>query len=265
VGDVVSRFKNLRLLRPFLGYIYDRRFENNRDSNLFRGVFNSAAEAAASAPQTRPLGYDQPAAAAMYRDFIDRVALSDYPVLYWMQRLAGGVQSVLDYGGHVGIKYYAYAPFLRWPDGSSWTVCDLPAMVRAGRELSEERRTQNLRFVTDFAEVNGKDLLLCSGSLQYMEEPLATQLGRVAQRPPHVILNVTPLSDGPTFFTLNSIGTAFCPYKVQNFAELVSQMGTVGYELVDHWTVDSKMCIVPLHPERSLHAYTGMYLRAKQL
>jgi putative methyltransferase (TIGR04325 family) len=255
--------KSVRLLHPVLGYLYDRRFKKNRQGQLFMGVFDTAAAAAASAPTNLPMGYDQPAAAAMYRDQLDQVALMDYPALYWLRRLSEGVHSLFDYGGHVGVKYYAYARYLTFPADFVWTVCDVPAVARAGTELATEKGARNLKFVTSITAVDGNDLLMCSGSLQYIEPSLHEELRPLARKPKHVVINGVPYYDGRTFFTLNSIGTAFCPYKIQNLSEFVTGMGQLGYELVDRWTIPGKECIVPLRPEHSVHEYTGMYLRLK--
>jgi putative methyltransferase (TIGR04325 family) len=261
--DPLARLKSVRLLRPVLGYLYDRRFRQNRQGQLFMGVFDTAAAASASAPGNLPMGYDQPAAAAMYREWLDQVTLQDYPTLYWLRRLQGEVHSLFDYGGHVGVKYYAYARYLQWPADFVWTVCDVPAVAKSGTELAAEKKAANLKFVTSITAVDGQDLLMCSGSLQYIEPSLHEELRPLARKPKHVVINGVPYYDGRTFFTLNSIGTAFCPYKIQNLAEFTAGMGQLGYELVDRWTIPGKECIVPLHPEHSVHEYTGMYLRMK--
>lgn len=264
IMPAITQIKNLRVLRPLLSRYYDHRFATNKSGQLFRGVFHSANEAVASAPAMLPIGYDQPAAAAMYRDRLEDVSLSDYPVLYWLRLLVGNANGIFDYGGHVGIKYYSYRKYLPFPAEFVWTVCDVPHVARAGADLARERgEEQRLRFVTDFSEVAGRSILFCSGSLQYIEEHLDLKLERVSNRPPHVVINDAPFGQGPTFFTLNSIGTALCPYKIQNREEFLTGMQRLGYELVDQWTIPNKTCIVPLHPERSVYEYSGLYLRLR--
>src|SRR5204863_5236974 len=142
-------------------------------------------------------------------------------------------------------------PYLAFPADFQWTVCDVPAVALAGTALAAHRNAANLRFVSDAAAADGQDLLLCSGSLQYIEPALAAQLAPLRQRPKHVVVNASPFHDGDTFFTLNSIGTAYCPYKVASLPEFVAAMDGIGYDLVDRWTIPGKACIVPLHPERS--------------
>lgn len=259
--DPWQRLTDLRVLRPLVRLRYDRRFTNNRHEQLFRGVFSSMAAAAQSAPTTRPTGYDNPEAAQMYGDLREEVALADYPMIHWLARLSNDVRRVFDYGGHVGVKFYAYAPFLRLTAETVWTVCDVPRVTEAGRALAAQRSEPRLRFATDFASsIEDQDLLICSGSLQYIEPTLAEQLTRVMRRPPHILLNTTPFHEGPTFYTLNSIGTAFCPYKIQNVGEFLEGLSRLGYELVHRWKIPGKTTHIPFHPEQSRYEYLGMYL-----
>ena len=105
----VERIAGWPVVDGFLRRRYDRAFEASRDANLFRGVFETFDEAARSAPATRPLGYDNPDSAAMYVDRTRRTYPSDYPVMFWLQKLlARGCARLFDLGGHIGVSYYAY-------------------------------------------------------------------------------------------------------------------------------------------------------------
>ena len=62
---------------------------------------------------TRPLGQDGADAAGLYLKRIKRVYLSDYLVIFWLQKLfAQGQSAVFDLGGHIGIGYYGYQRYL---------------------------------------------------------------------------------------------------------------------------------------------------------
>ena len=130
---------------PPLGQLRRQRaeaaFANNTDANLFRGVYPSFDAAQASAPPTRPLGYDNADAAGMYLERIKRIYPSDYPVIFWLQKLFAQAQSsVFDLGGHIGIGYYGYQRYLDYPPGLRWTVSDVPAvMARLPRRNSSCR------------------------------------------------------------------------------------------------------------------------------
>src|SRR3569833_2657478 len=79
---------------PLLGAMqrraYERHFQSYEAAGCFRGVFPSSQAAAASAPPTQALGYDNPASARMYSDRVRQLYPSDYPVCFWMDRLCRG-------------------------------------------------------------------------------------------------------------------------------------------------------------------------------
>ena len=259
--ELLQRVRRLPVLRPLLERRYERFFRRAENVHVFRGVYGSFAEALRSAPPTKGLGYDEEAPAAMYRDRLDSLGENDYPAVYWLSRILRPGMRVFDLGGHVGIKYYAFRRYLAGVEGVRWTVSDVPAVVRAGEELAGDRGETLLDFTTDFAAAEGADVLFCSGSLQYVETPLSGLLGPLRKKPEHVLLNTTALHDGPTFFTLNNIGVAYCPYRIGNRAELVAELRALRYELMDVWSCPGKDLTIPFHPERSLSRYAGMYLR----
>ena len=154
---------------------YDRVFAENRDDNLFRGVFASFEEAERSAPRTLPLGYDHPGPAGMYVERTRKTYPTDYPVLFWLQKLLReGCTRVFDLGGHTGVSYYAYRSYLDYPATLRWQVQDVPAVVQQGRALAAEQdRDGYLSFSARFEDAEGFDILTAQGSLQYLPETLA--------------------------------------------------------------------------------------------
>jgi len=259
----VDRIKLLPGVRPVLEQRYERFFATAERHQLFRGIYSSFDEAARSAPNTKPVGYDDAGPAEMYRGRLDNVYPTDYPPLFWLSKLLPTARKLFDFGGHVGVKYYAYSRYLDYPPALQWIVCDVPAVTRAGAELARERSCRGLSFVTDFGSANGADILFCCGSLQYVEPPLEKLLEGLRDQPKHVIVSSTPLGEGPSFVTLNSIGTAFCPYSIRQRSELVRGMQRVGYEVVDEWEHPGKTCRIPFHPQQSLMSYRGAYFRTR--
>ena len=236
-------------------------FAQGRPMNALRGVYRDFGEAIRSAPRTKPLGYDHPVMAGMYRENLDRLDPLDYPVLYWMRPVIEQAGRVFDFGGHVGISYYGFQRHLPFPDSLSWTICDVPAVVLEGAELAQLRGTSQLHFTTRFAEADGVDILLAAGSLQYVEDGfLARALGQLREKPRHVIIQRTPLHDHRAFVTLQATGLAFCPYNVAHRATLIEGLTTIGYELVDSWT-SPRMLEIPFHPECTLQHYSGLYFQ----
>lgn len=242
---------------------YERRFRANRDANLFRGVYRTFDEALASAPGELPTGYDNPAAAAMYLDRTRRTHPTDYPVMFWLQRLfSEGCRTVFDLGGHVGVSYYAYRRHLPYPPGLRWRVHDVPAVMARGRSLALERDAERmLSFADDFAAADGHDILAAQGSLQYLPDTLAERLARLGAPPRHLLVNLMPLHDRETFYTLQGLGTAYCPYRVTATGEFLAGLEALRYRLVDTWENPDKKCDIPFHPAHSLDRYHGFYFR----
>jgi putative methyltransferase (TIGR04325 family) len=260
---LVERIAGWPVLGAYLHEKYDRVFAANLDSNLFRGVFATFEEAERSAPRTLPLGYDHPGPAGMYQERARKAYPTDYPVLFWLQRvLREGSLRVFDLGGHTGVSYYAYRRYLDYPEALRWQVQDVPAVVQEGRSIAAKNdHSGHLSFTDRFEEVEGADVLVALGSLQYLPETLAERVRNLRTPPRHLILNLIPLHEEHSYFTLQSIGTAFCPYRVTSFAEFRSAYEKLGYETVDTWENPEKRCDIPFHPEHSLDRYYGFYFR----
>lgn len=244
-------------LRSAAERAYWRRFSNNVEANLFHGVFDSAADAVASAPPSRPLGYDNADSANLA--YLSRIYPTDYAALFWLANsLAGGMRSVFDLGGHVGIKYYAFRRAIAYPPELKWMVCDVPAVVTRGRELARERDGERcLHFTDEYSHASGFDVLYASGSLQYLPLTLAALITGLPVRPRRLVVNLTPIHPSRSFYTLNSIGTAFCPYRVQSRDEFLDGVIGCGYEKRDEWENTGKTMRIPFHEGYDVDHYSG--------
>lgn len=262
--ELLDRLAESYWLRPILMRRYEREFLANKRSNLFRGVFSSAEAAIASLPPGLVAGYDNAESAQLYAHRTRRAFPADYPVMFWLQRLLdGGADHILDVGGHVGVSYYAYQAQMRFPLNLRWTVLDLPAVVTQGRTLAlTQDRLQQLDFCESYAEAGAPQLVMASGSLQYLPQSLVDRLSSMATPPIHVLVNLVPIHARKGFYTLQSIGTAFCPYQVFQMESFIEEFAAHGYRLVDWWENPEKACIVPFHSNHSLDRYYG-FLFAK--
>lgn len=237
------------------------RFVRNRSDNLFFGVYDSWADAERAAKAYGAVGYDQPSTVQMYEARVRREQ-HDYPAVYWIQRSAiEGLRSVFDVGGNIGIKYLAFRDALApWPD-MRWTVHDVGAVVEHGRKLAAERGDgAGLSFTDRFDDGDGCDLLFASGVLQYLPDTLGNLLANWQTKPRRIVINTTPIHPEASYFTVNSIGTAFCPYRVQTQASLVRGLATLGFRIRENWTNPAKLLQVPGRPDRSLTSYSGFCL-----
>lgn len=242
---------------------YARRFfaHTSLMKNLYRGVFASFAEAKASVPSTRRDGYDNPAAAELYRERTRRVFLNDYPLMLWLSKLFdAGNTSVFDLGGHIGLAYYAYQRYLRYPEAIRWCVFDVPAVREAGMVWAAEHDAlRRLTFAARKTEADGFDILFAAGSLQYLDYTLAELLQGLSQRPWHLLLNSVPIHTSASYFTVQNMGTACCPYRITAEREFVDGLKAMGYVLRDRWENQQRSCVIPFHPDRSLDRYFGFY------
>jgi len=245
-------------VRHFVEASYRKEFVHNRERNLFHGVFASFETAAASASRYGVSGYDNDASADLYLGHM-RADAHDYPAMFWLSKsFSTGLRRVLDVGGSIGIKYYAFKTSLPVPDDVEWTVVDVPTVVAKGKALSSERGVSGaLHFSAKMSCGEGADILFASGSLQYLPLTLGAYLAEWKRKPARIIVNITPIHESLGYFTVNSIGTAFCPYRVQTQAALVSELAGHGYVMKDTWANRGKDLHLPLHPELSLNHYRG--------
>jgi putative methyltransferase (TIGR04325 family) len=239
-------------------HMSDDAFATNSSQHLFRGVFDSFEAARASAPPTRPIGYDNAASAELYLKRL-RVDDHDYPALVWLAKSFGeGMTRLADCGGAIGIKYFAFGKFIDFPASLDWLVVDVPAVAERGRLFAASRGAPPaLRFTADFADADGMEIFFASGSLQYLDRSLPEILGGFDSLPKRIIINTTPIHPVDSFFTLNSIGTAFCPYRITAHAPFIDGIEDLGYRMRDEWRNLGKHMEIPGEPSRSLNHYSG--------
>lgn len=240
--------------------LYERHFARAENANLFRGVYRDYATALASAPETKPQGYDHEEPAAMYDLRRKVLSPSDYPALFWISRLLRSERGVFDFGGHIGLLYYAFSRYMPMPADLRWTVCDVPAVCLRGAALAGQNGIDTLHFTDRFADCRGHDVLFASGSLQYLQPSLMEMLIEADVRPRHLLVNLTPMHDRHDYWTLQNISTAFCPYHIVVRDRFAGELTSLGYRVVDRWTNPDKRCLIPFHPDHSLSSYDGMLL-----
>lgn len=232
----------------------------DRDTLRFRGAFPSY-EAALSAVRPGALaGYDHDGVSEVHEEKMQQVRVWDYPLLYWLARLAPSC--VVDAGGHTGVKYRAFARHLDL-DCIDWVVFDLPAIVRAGRAKARpEDRT--LSFVDRIEDAPAADVLLASGLLQYVNTPLAELVRRMRALPEHILLNKVATRDGPAVVTLENFGLAEIPYQVRRRDEVPTALAELGYDIIDEWVIPSLAHVIPTHPELGRSTSRGYAARLRR-
>lgn len=234
-----------------------RKFLRVEGQNLYDGLFPDFATASANVPNTKPEGYNHPGPAKMYRDMIDRFESWDYPIMFWIEKAQqAGCQSILDFGGHFGLKYYRFKQMIDVDQLKSWTIYDVPEVVKSGQEFASSMDAPNLSFI-DAMEGLAPDIFYASGSLQYLEGMVSDQINKLAEKPKELIIGEIPVHSVHRYFTIQSIGPCFCPYQIFQKDHFIADVEALGYRLKAEWKIPGKKLSLPGYPERSLTHYMG--------
>src|SRR5690606_26378686 len=150
--------------------------------------------------------------------------------------------------------------YVHYPPDLTWTIHDLPTVMAAGRTWAQSHDAEGQLSFTDFPEhADGKDVLVSTGALQYLDYTLAELLQRLRRKPRHVLVNLTPLHPDRSFFTLQNLSIAICPYRVQSVGEFTQAVEAQGYRVVDHWSSRERHLRVPYEPGCTVDAYHGFH------
>ena len=252
------------LIRKWHRFEYEQHFMRVAEwERLFSGVYPSFAAANNAIPAGRNNSYDNPDSAT-FLGYKSSIRSSDYPVLFWLERLMPQNPRVFDFGGYLGISYYSYQKLLTYPDNLQWMIYDVPAVAAAGAKLAEEKDgRKQLSLRPTLQQAQQFPLFLSFGSLQFPESTFAEIFRKFSNLPAHVLINKLPFTDRETFYTLHNMGPALAPYRVANRDEFLQSAYDLGYELVDSWENPEFGCYIPFHPDHSVRAFSGLYLRQK--
>ncbi|WP_454829097.1 methyltransferase, TIGR04325 family [Pseudoxanthomonas wuyuanensis] len=255
-------------LRLFARPLYRRYFHRPyADGNLYYGIFASHAQAQEQAQRfssgALPCSYDVEAAGRLYRAQLHRLRICDYAAMFWLERaLADGARRIFDLGGHIGLAYYAFGRYLDLPEDLDWCVHDVPRVMAAGQQWAQQHDGRgSLRFSADALEADGSDLLISSGALQYLDYSLPELLARLRRPPPGVLFNLTPMHPLESYFTLQNLGIAVCPYRITGIPQMLADMEALGYVLRDRWDLPERQLRIPFEPEYAIDRYYGFYFR----
>lgn len=245
-------------LRAAYGYRFNRTSGHRR---AFNGVYPDFQSALRAVPPQRVSTYDHQASAGRLLDEGHAVTPSDYPLMFWFAQHLNEVRTVFDWGGYVGRTYFVFRRYMSFPEGLAWIINDVPAVVALGRALRTPAEAGDLSFTSDFNGLEAADVLIASGSLQFIEDPWRP-LADPRRRPRHVLVDKVPAYDLPSAATLQNIGPAIVPNHLFNRTEFVKRFTALGYRLVDSWPNPNLGCRIPTEPRHSIEAYSGFYFQA---
>ncbi|MGJ3700439.1 methyltransferase, TIGR04325 family [Variovorax sp. AFSI2.2] len=261
-SQVVRQILEGPVTRPALQRWRRQRFFSEAGFGSYFGVFNSFEEARDWLP-TGP-EFDHAALAEEYVNVrTKKVFAYDYPVMWWLERaFRVGATKVVDIGGSVGVHFHAYRRYFEMPAALSWRVVEVPAIASIGRELASQSEANGLSFTDDLAPaLDGNDIWIAAGSLQYFEDSHPGDLlQQCERRPRHVLLNKLPLYDGEDYVTAQNIGAGcFAPLHVYNRQSFIQKIEALGYTLRDQWQVQERSLYLPGFPERCAPTFSGLY------
>ncbi len=258
MSGLKTKVKKLPFVAAMLKRRYEKMFYANRRRNLFKGIYSSFSEAISAITGNTTLGYNNPDSSAMYQKNMAAIREWDYPVLFWLDRTLSANSHVFDYGGHVGFLYYTFSRYITFGD-RAWTVFDVPEVVRQGKAIAASCQEKHLHFTDSSKDGDGCDIMIVSGSQQYIDSPLVQILQQYERLPKHLIINMIPLHDRHEFVTLNHIGTAVCPYRVAHKESFINSLTAAGWILKDSWLNESKSCDIPFYDAYNGAVYHGFY------
>jgi putative methyltransferase (TIGR04325 family) len=226
-------------------------------------IFNSLPEAAAAARPYAEGGFEHPDYAKLHMLLAEVPRPSDYTALFHMRGLILDRARIFDFGGSTGNLFYLYDRYLDLPPDCTWLVFDLPVWLESGQNIAANRGENRLRFTRKWEDAAGAELLIASGSLHSFDTPLSQMVAGLPEKPAHILINRTPLIDGPTKATVQDGGTVRVACVLYNRTELIAGFEAIGYEMLDQWQAAELSLFIVGKPEFSAASYSGLYFRLK--
>lgn len=252
----INTFKlisNLPGVYSVLRFHYKFRFFNGGGRYIrFFGAFDSAEAAKKYLDNKCPSEYAETDLTDINIKSFSQVHLFDYPVIYWLQRYQSKFKSLIDFGGHIGVKYYAYKDLLPNINDVLWTVIEVPFAVERGRKIAFERGANNLTFANSL-EGEECDVLFISGAIQYSQKSIDELLDSMNSLPRYIIINKLPVHSGSDLFTLENFGDAKIIYHIFNKNEFDHLLQIRGFNKIDVWVIPSREISIPFLEERLIN------------
>jgi putative methyltransferase (TIGR04325 family) len=230
----------------------------------YHRVFNSLSEAVAAARPYAEGGHENAENSQLHMSLAEVRRPSDYAALFHMRGLIYDRAKIFDFGGSIGNLFYLYDRYLTLPRDCIWLVFELPAWVELGQNEATKRGENRLRFTRKWEDAAGAELLIASGSLHYFDTPLSQMVAGLPEKPSHILINRTPLIDGPTKATVTDAGTYRVGCVLYNRTEFVKAFEAIGYEVVDSWKARERSLRLVGNPESSALQYSGFFFRLKE-
>jgi putative methyltransferase (TIGR04325 family) len=242
--EILKFISQVPLLRVIGKLTYKRIFLRS-GRGRFYGVFNTVEEAKSFMADSKPTSYADVDLTETNIESFMSMHLFDYPVMAHLMMGLSEIKHLIDFGGHIGVKYYVYQRYIPSLKEVNWKVIDVPFCVERGLREASRRNVKNLSFCTDLSEATNCDALLVSGSIQYVGKPLGDLLDSMKNLPQTIIFNKLPLHGGPDFYTIENFGKAKVIYHIFNKDNFEAQLRSRHYSKADEWVIESRDIFIP--------------------
>ncbi|MEP4546053.1 MAG: methyltransferase, TIGR04325 family [Saccharospirillum sp.] len=267
--SVKSRIINGIELLPFGHDIY-LQLAKKRLGITYRGVFDTSRAAQHSAFGEVTSEYDvineeKNENLDNEMPILDKRVLDiDYPLLFWLSRLMKPSQKILELGGSIGQGFYSFERYFPYPDNIIWVIAELAGAVKAGQKVAEMKQEERLDFIESncLSDVHSADIFMTAGTIQYIDTNLSTLLNDLRQLPEHVLIHNLPAHPTEDFWTLQNLTVCEVPYHIHSLANLVSDMESSGFELIDQWK-HPRQIEIPYNLNKKVEHYFGFYFKRR--
>lgn len=210
----------------------------------FWGKFILRSDAEQFLRSSKIISYNNSEIVKINFDLFRQIQLFDWPVMYALRELIYGdrLHTVIDFGGHVGAKYYAYRRLMTFPSELEWKIVDVPAVCDEGRKRLKQG-DEALSYYENIEQIDSCDVLICAGSLQYCEFYLDHIIRQMRYRPHTIILNRVAVSD-EEFYTLEDFGFGRMPHRIVTKDLLKNISETFNYVITYQWEIPDRNFIV---------------------
>ena len=118
----------------------------------------------------------------------------NFPLVWALMRAAArhGRLNVLDFGGALGSSYYQSRHLLSACTDLKWAIIEQPSHVVAGNKEFANRELTFYRSIDSACKENEYDVLLLSGVIQYLPDPLQFLSQVLEHRIPSIVFDRTP-------------------------------------------------------------------------
>lgn len=269
MNGIYSRLKNKLIacieLLPYGRDCY-LHLTRNRRGISYRGVFTDYQQALNNTERKEKTTYDVINKNKASNE--DNVDLSlddwfhnhDYPLLFWLNKIASSGDKLLELGGSLGHFYYSSQRFIHYPKDMDWTIAELPEAVQLGRKLADKRQEIRLKFAESkqLKTLSPASIFMTAGTIQYMQAHLVELLKSLQSLPDNVLIHNLPCHENRDYWTLQNLKGLELPYRIYSRQDLVCHMEDLGYSLVAEWCQDRKITI-PFHSNLAILGYAGFY------